>query len=113
MAELREAVGLRDLSKAPVTKSQRPEKNELLPVFKQYRDVDGSFRFKLTLGERVLLQSAAFESPKACGAYVSALKTSKKVEDASLLADGVDVSEVESALVQLIAAETARKEAKT
>ena len=65
------------------------------------------------LGERVLLQSAAFESPKACGAYVSALKTSKKVEDASLLADGVDVSEVESALVQLIAAETARKEAKT
>ena len=112
MAELRDAVGLRDLSKSFAKPSAPQAKTEVLPVFKQYREADGSFKFKLTEGERVLLQSAAFDSPKACGEQVAALKAARHVTDETLLAEGVDTPSADAALARLVAAELARKDAK-
>jgi tryptophanyl-tRNA synthetase len=75
MRELRHAVGLRALSSgsaAPVTK----EAKTALPSFKQYREKDGQFYFKLvdTKGQ-VLLQSLGFSSPKEAGQAISRLQT--------------------------------------
>jgi tryptophanyl-tRNA synthetase len=75
MRELREAVGLRNLAaqagKARGDKSQRVS----LPSFKQYRDTDGKFYFKLVdANGRLLLQSAAHESPKEAGLSIARLR---------------------------------------
>jgi tryptophanyl-tRNA synthetase len=75
MGRLREAVGLRDLRS---TVSQKTEKAAKVakPVFKQYREKDGKFYFKLVdTNERVLLQSLGFDSPKEAGQSIALLKT--------------------------------------
>ena len=75
MGRLREAVGLRDLRS---TVSQKTEKTAKVakPVFKQYREKDGKFYFKLVdPQERVLLQSLGFDSPKEAGQSIALLKT--------------------------------------
>lgn len=63
MATLRHAVGLRRLAdQAPITPTKSVK--AALPSFKQYREADGQFRFKLVDAQgRLLLQSCAFESP--------------------------------------------------
>ena len=71
MRTLREAVGLRDLSKMPVETKSQKDKAAALPVLKQYRDQDGKFYFKLADGETVLLQSVGFDNPKDAGAWVA------------------------------------------
>ena len=111
MATLRDAVGLRDLSKSTVASAGTAAKTAAPPVFKQYREADGTFKFKLTDGEQVLLQSGAFESPKACGECVAELKRSLRVTDTALLVEGVAAQTVEEALSRLMAAEEARKAA--
>src|SRR5690606_5001572 len=65
LAQLREAVGLRDLSKVELGGTEAGEAIDkvLLAAFKQYREPDGKFYFKLVEGERVLLQSRAFDAP--------------------------------------------------
>ena len=74
MGRLRQAVGLRDLraqasSKAAKTKVAKP-------VFKQYREPDGKFYFKLLDTEgRLLLQSLGFDSPKEAGQSIGLLQT--------------------------------------
>jgi tryptophanyl-tRNA synthetase len=73
LARLREAVGLRDLSRAMGTEGVKKEKSSL-PNFKQYREADGKFYFKLVDGERVLLQSVGFASPKDAGQLIARLK---------------------------------------
>jgi tryptophanyl-tRNA synthetase len=70
---LREAVGLRDLSRSGAVESKVATK-VVLPQFKQYREADGRFYFKLVHGERVLLQSIGFDSPKEAGARIARLK---------------------------------------
>ena len=76
LARLRDAVGLRDLGQAPVEAAAAPVDAGLAPpVFKQYREADGRFHFKLVDGERLLLQGAGFESPRDCGRVVGALKS--------------------------------------
>ena len=46
------------------------------PVFKQYRESDGKFYFKLMDAHgRLLLQSLAFESPKEAGKSIGLLQT--------------------------------------
>ncbi|MCM2341302.1 tryptophan--tRNA ligase [Rhodoferax sp.] len=73
MGQLRHAVGLRSLqtqadSTAKVVKVA-------LPVFKQYRESDGQFYFKLQGADgRLLLQSGAFVSPKVAGQSIAALQ---------------------------------------
>jgi tryptophanyl-tRNA synthetase len=108
LARLREAVGLRDLGRHAVAKPTATQAHSTaLPVFKQYREIDGRFYFKLVDGERVLLQSAAFDSPRDAGMRIAALKRRKfEGADAQVaLGDGVDADTVHAALAALAAAE--------
>jgi tryptophanyl-tRNA synthetase len=75
MRELRHAVGLRALSvgsAAPVAK----ETKITLPSFKQYREKDGQFYFKLVDSKgQVLLQSLGFASAKEAGQTIARLQS--------------------------------------
>ena len=72
--QLRDAVGLRDLSRMPVAAKADKAKTATLPLLKQYREKDGKFYFKLTSGDDVLLQSHGFDNPKDAGAWVARLR---------------------------------------
>jgi len=117
MQRLRDAVGLRDLGarlgaaggsagRAKAAPGAHAAK-AALPVFKQYRESDGRFHFKLVDGERLLLISRGFESPKDAGARLAALRRDGFAgPDADITAgDGVDAGEVAAALAALRAAE--------
>jgi tryptophanyl-tRNA synthetase len=75
MRELRHAVGLRNLSSgsaAPVAK----EAKTALPSFKQYRESNGQFYFKMVDAKgQILLQSLGFASPKEAGQAIARLQT--------------------------------------
>jgi len=74
MGELRRAVGLRDLREQHGARTAARAK-AALPVFKQYREADGRFHFKLVdAGGRELLVSPGFASPREAGQAVAALK---------------------------------------
>jgi len=75
LEQLREAVGLRRFLASPAASTGAPVGKAALPVFKQYREPDGRFRFKLqeAAGE-VLLVSPGFESPKDCGRALAELR---------------------------------------
>jgi tryptophanyl-tRNA synthetase len=108
LRRLREAVGLRDLgTRATAATAAKPRTSSALPVFKQYREADGKFYFKLVDGERVLLQSAAFDSPKDAGIRIAALKRGEFDGVGALVAigEGVDGEVVQAALAALAAAE--------
>lgn len=106
MERLREAVGLRSFRHvaAPKAAPQRAEPAKSAPTaaFKQYREADGLFYFKLTLtGGRVLLTSKGFASGRDAGQSVAKLKstcTLGDLEQRVVLGDGVTVAEVEAAL---------------
>ena len=75
LRELRAAVGLRPLTAAmaesPKTKTARAAQ----PTFKQYRESDGRFYFKLLDADgQLLLQSAGHASPKDAGHWIARLK---------------------------------------
>ena len=70
---LREAVGLRDLSTQATAAAER-ESRRAAPTFKQYREADGKFYFKLVDGDRVLLQSEGFDSARDAGQLVARAK---------------------------------------
>lgn len=73
MGQLRHAVGLRPLQ-SHASASAKTVKLAL-PVFKQYREPDGRFYFKLLSGDgKLLLQSGAFASPKVAGQTIAALQ---------------------------------------
>jgi tryptophanyl-tRNA synthetase len=73
MAQLRNAVGLRSLSAQPQTKAEKTSK-AAAPSFKQYRDKDGQFYFKLVNPQaEVLLQSKGFTSPRDAGMAIAQL----------------------------------------
>lgn len=77
LARLRHAVGLRDLGarmQAPPTTDAAQERAASAPQFKQYREADGRFYFKLLRGERLLLQSVGFDSPRQAGQLIARLK---------------------------------------
>ena len=74
MTELRHAVGLRRLSDMASAAPQKAAKSTL-PSFKQYREADGQFRFKLVDAQgQLLLQSLGFSSPKEAGQVIAALQ---------------------------------------
>jgi tryptophanyl-tRNA synthetase len=74
MRELRHAVGLRALSSGQVA-SVAKEAKIALPSFKQYREKDGQFYFKLVDAKGVsLLQSRGFASPKEAGQAIARLQ---------------------------------------
>lgn len=74
-ARLRQAVGLRPLNQVQTGgKAARPTK-PAAPSFKQYRETDGRFYFKLldASGE-LLLQSTGFEAPKVAAQTIARLQ---------------------------------------
>ncbi len=103
LRELREAVGLRNLATA--AGSGRKEKaRAALPSFKQYREADGRFHFKLVDAQgKLLLQSAGFASPKEAGQCIAAMKQSRSLPPAgqAALAEGVAADQVTQALQAL------------
>jgi tryptophanyl-tRNA synthetase len=105
MAELKAAVGLRNLADA-AGKAKKKEK-AALPSFKQYREADGKFYFKfLDADGRLLAQSRAFDSPQDAGRVISALKKGTPVDAPEVagtlaLADGVAAGEFGAALAAL------------
>lgn len=108
MAELRHAVGLRNL--ASVSKQAQQSSKLALPAFKQYREADGLFYFKLQNADgQLLLQSAGFTAPKDAGQAIADLQARgmTALSDQSvviLVADDVDPADVEAALADLRAA---------
>lgn len=83
LAQVRNAVGLRDLSQIGVAGKTDTAIKAALPLFKQYREKDGRFYFKLLDGEgRLLLQSEGFDSPRDAGQLIALLK---QVEQADAL----------------------------
>jgi tryptophanyl-tRNA synthetase len=104
---LREAVGLRRfraLAAAPAAVAKA--EGVALATFKQYREADGQFYFKLVgAGDAVLLQSAAFAQGRDAGAWVARLKK----EGAAALAEApvtlaADAATVHAALDRILAA---------
>jgi len=102
LAELRQAVGLRPMIAAPQAKAADVAKATAKPVFKQYREADGRFYFKLTDPQgRLLLQSEGFDGGRDAGQWVGRLKS----EGAAALAgapvqaaEGVSADEIAAAL---------------
>ncbi len=76
LKELRHAVGLRDLSTAgDVPSEESGAARAAPPLFKQYREKDGRFYFKLQAGDGTpLIQSEGFDSPRDAGQLIGVLK---------------------------------------
>ncbi|WP_309638686.1 tryptophan--tRNA ligase [Methylibium sp.] len=128
LAELRRAVGLRPMLAAAqalgraggsVTVSvpsgevtalgHKPAAKVALPVFKQYREADGRFFFKLVAADgSLLLQSSGLADARGAGGWVKRLKTdgaAALAEAPVQLAEGVNRTAVEAALAALAAQE--------
>ena len=107
MAQLRSAVGLRNLAKAATGNKTTKAAKSALPQFKQYRETDGQFYFKLLASDgQLLLQSLGFTAPKEAGQSIAQLQREGATALAALQAklqavDGVDDNLVLQALTQL------------
>ncbi|MBB4759287.1 tryptophan--tRNA ligase [Xanthomonas arboricola] len=85
LAELRAAVGLRDLSSQGDAAAPAVGEKSAPPVFKQYRESDGQFYFKLTDGAgALLLHSDGFASPRDAGQLIARLKQAEQGSDLQL-----------------------------
>ncbi|MDB5939304.1 MAG: tryptophanyl-tRNA synthetase [Polaromonas sp.] len=75
MGELRRAVGLRNLGSAAPVEAKGKAVKAAAPAFKQYREKDGRFYFKLLDAEgRLLLQSRGFDAPKEAAGAIAVLQ---------------------------------------
>ena len=109
LRELRAAVGLRALGGAAghASKEAKAVKSSKVATFKQYREKDGKFYFKLVAADgRVLLQSTALDAPRDAGQAIARLQqggAAALAEHAALLqyGEGVEESEVLAALQAL------------
>lgn len=110
--ELRSAVGLRSLLQASTSAKPAKAAKTALPAFKQYREADGKFYFKLVAADgRLLLQSMGFDAPKEAGQAIAQLqKDSAALQTLAprlVPVDGVDAAEVTAALQALAEAAAA------
>ena len=88
LRQLRDAVGLRDLSSVGDKPKETVVAKAALPIFKQYREADGQFYFKLLDAEgNLLLQSSGYPAPRDAGQRIAGLK---QATDVSAL-DGADL----------------------
>jgi tryptophanyl-tRNA synthetase len=103
MAQLKDAVGLRNLASQAQAAKKKSAKTAL-PSFRQYREDDGLHYFKLVdAGGRLLAQSAGFTSPQEAGRAVAQLKRGELAQlgDTLRLADGVSRKDLEAAIAAL------------
>jgi tryptophanyl-tRNA synthetase len=111
LAELRNAVGLRKMVAVapPKVSAAQAAGKSALPVFKQYREPDGRFFFKLTAADGgLLLQSQGFADGREAGGWVKRLKQegAQALAEAPVsMAEGVSRADVEGALAALLAAQ--------
>lgn len=108
LAELRDAVGLRKMVAVAAPKAAaRAEAKTTLPSFKQYREADGRFFFKLSAVDgSTLLQSHGLADGREAGNWVKRLKTEGEAALAQAPVDlAADASVVKSALASLVAAQ--------
>ena len=106
--ELRSAVGLRSLVQASRAAAPAKAAKTALPSFKQYREADGKFYFKLVGADgRLLLQSTGFDAPKEAGQAIAQLQKGPHDQSLASLAprltpvEGVNPGDVLAALQAL------------
>ncbi len=103
--KLRHAVGLRNLSAGAAPAKAAKASKAALPAFKQYREKDGQFYFKLAdASGQMMLQSTGFEAPKACGAAIARLSAEGSAALAELgqtLQPGVSAEALDAAMAAL------------
>jgi tryptophanyl-tRNA synthetase len=103
--KLRHAVGLRNLSAGATPAKAAKATKAALPAFKQYREKDGLFYFKLAdASGELMLQSTGFEQPKACGAAIARLSAEGSAALAELgqaLQPGVSPDVLDAAMTAL------------
>ena len=110
LRELRHAVGLRRLAAPSAATPAQKSTKTTLAGFKQYREQDGQFHFKLVSDSgKLLLQSQGFAQARDAALAISALRQQGAAALASLadqlqFADNVHSAEVAAALDQLAAA---------
>jgi len=116
LSQLREAVGLRNLSAVQLGAMEVEAGADKPPLaaFKQYREGDGRFYFKLVEGERVLLQSHGFDAPRDAGQAIAALRRGDTaLADAPVTAgEGVTPAMVQAALDALAAVDAEKAAAR-
>jgi tryptophanyl-tRNA synthetase len=106
LARLRRAVGLRPFTESLVgTVPDTAPTQRAMPTFKQYRESDGRFYFKLLADDgRLLLQSEGFAAGREAGQWVGRLKREGATALAQApvtLGEGVAEAEVAAALAAL------------
>ena len=75
LAQAREAVGLRRFQPLAAPVAQASRAKSTVPAFKQYREADGLFYFKLLSADgTLLLQSTGLSQGKEAGQWVAKLK---------------------------------------
>ncbi len=109
LARLRSAVGLRSLvDQASAGNTSGKAARVALPSFKQYRDRDGLFYFKLVDAQgRLLLQSTGLPSPQQAGQCIAQLRSQGTQALPALQAqlqplEGVEQADIQQALQQLM-----------
>lgn len=117
LKELRHAVGLRRMvASGTVSPTAQASAKPAVPVFKQYREADGQFYFKLsTPSGETLLQSQAFADGREAGQWVKRFKQeggAPLAEAPVSLVDGVPKADVVAALTALQAHEAEQAAAK-
>ena len=106
-AELRHAVGLRDLRSASASPKAAKTSKAALPSFKQYRESDAKFYFKLQESAgRVLLQSTGFATPQEAAKAIALLREQDalalgQMQETFVLQPGISADDVLLALQQL------------
>jgi tryptophanyl-tRNA synthetase len=108
LAELRHAVGLRNLAEQSAVPAKAAAAKAALPQFKQYRDKDARFYFKFTdADDQLLIQSNGFDAPKDAGQIIAVLKQAERADqlETTEIVLQVAAAEVLAALKQLRDAE--------
>lgn len=103
LAELMRAVGLKSFTLADAPAAEVKSAKTAKVLFKQYREKDGNFYFKLSMNGRDLFVSDAFASGRDAGAWVGRIKREAELAaDAPIhLLEGVSADEVAAALATL------------
>lgn len=112
--ELRHAVGLRSFAALSAQKADKvKESAKVIGSFKQYREADGLFYFKLAEGSETLLTSAGFENGRDAGMTVGKLKAQGLSDTTGVtLSEGVTLERVNAVLAAMRAADEEKKKAK-